>query len=223
MNLAEVRSGCGPSAPPLLRSAAGQADKTTKTCELGMLPRCAVTVGSISNHSPASGTRREAMNQPASTSVVRNYGPSRCRSDGAQIFGRGLARLSISDNVVRDLLSLVEAMHSGAFDRADMHEHILAAVIRLDEAKAFLAIEPFHGSLCHISSLRCVCNEAARQRSRFVRVLGKVISPTRMRRGQLIRPKLDRYSVGHCGWGRKVHRQDFEKKLAIGPVSSYLQ
>jgi hypothetical protein len=113
------------------------------------------------------------MNQPASTSVVKNYGPSRCRSDGAQIFGRGLARLSISDNVVRDLLSLVEALHSGAFDRADMHEHILAAVIWLDEAKAFLAIEPFHGSLCHISSLRCVCNEAARQRSRFVRVLEK--------------------------------------------------
>jgi hypothetical protein len=113
------------------------------------------------------------MNQPASTSVVKNYGPSRCRSDGAQIFGRGLARLSISDNVVRDLLSLVEALHSGAFDRADMHEHILAAVIWLDEAKAFLAIEPFHGSLRHISSLRCVCNEAARQRSRFVRVLEK--------------------------------------------------
>jgi hypothetical protein len=29
--------------------------------------------------------------------------------------------------------------------------------------------------------------------------------------------------VGRCGWGRKVHRQDFEKKLAIRPVSSYVQ
>jgi hypothetical protein len=29
--------------------------------------------------------------------------------------------------------------------------------------------------------------------------------------------------VGHCGWGRKVHRQDFEKKLAIRPVSSYVR
>ncbi len=163
------------------------------------------------------------MNQPASISVVRNYGPSRCRSDGAQIFGRGLARLSISDNVVRDLLSLVEAMHAGAFDRADMHEHILAAVIRLDEAKAFLAIEPFHGSLRHISSLRCVCNEAARQRSRFVRVLEKSRqSDANARRGQVVRPKLDQCNVGHCGWGRKVHRLDFEKKLAIRPVSSYL-
>jgi hypothetical protein len=164
------------------------------------------------------------MNQPASISMVRNYGPSRCRSDGAQIFGRGLARFSISDNVVRDLLSLVEAMHTGAFDRADMHEHILAAVIRLDEAEAFLAIEPFHGSLCHISSLRCVCNGAARQRSRFVRVLEKSRqSDADARRGQVVRPKLDRHNVGHCGWGRKVHRQDFEKKLAIRPVSSYVQ
>jgi hypothetical protein len=30
-----------------------------------------------------------------------------------------------------------------------MHEDILAAVIRLDEAKAFLAVEPLYGSLRH--------------------------------------------------------------------------
>jgi hypothetical protein len=33
--------------------------------------------------------------------------------------------------------------------------------------------------------------------------------------------------VGHCGWSRKVHQQvhqqDFEKKLAIRPVSSYVE
>src|SRR5580704_14085510 len=97
------------------------------------------------------------MNQPASTSVVRNYGPSRCRSDGAQIFGRGLARLSISDNVVRDLLSLVEALHSGAFDRADMHEHILAAVIGLNEAEALLTIKPLDCSLHHGSDPSDTC------------------------------------------------------------------
>jgi hypothetical protein len=32
-----------------------------------------------------------------------------------------------------------------AFDRADVHEHILAAVIRLDEAEAFLVIQPLQG------------------------------------------------------------------------------
>jgi len=62
---------------------------------------------------------------------------SRCRSDGAQIFRGGLACLSIGNNIERDFLSLVEAMHPGAFDRADVHENILAAIIRLDEAEAF--------------------------------------------------------------------------------------
>ena len=62
---------------------------------------------------------------------------SRCCSDGAQIFRGGLACLSIGNNIERDFLSLVEAMHPGAFDRADVHENILAAIIRLDEAEAF--------------------------------------------------------------------------------------
>jgi hypothetical protein len=47
-------------------------------------------------------------------------------------------------------------------------------------------------------------------------------SDAQARRGQVVRPKLDRRNVGRCGWGRKVRRQDFEKKLAIRPVNSYL-
>src|SRR5260221_12073588 len=90
------------------------------------------------------------MKRPASTSVVRIYRSSRCRSGGAQVVRRGLACPSISNNLERDLLSLVEPRHSGTFDRADVHKDILTAVIRLDEAEAFLAIEPLHGSLCHI-------------------------------------------------------------------------
>ena len=53
-----------------------------------------------------------------------------------QIFSRRLARPSISNNVEGDLLSFVKAMHPGAFDRADVHEDILAAIIRLDKAEA---------------------------------------------------------------------------------------
>ena len=74
---------------------------------------------------------------------------SRCRSDGAQIFRGGLACLSISNNVERDLLSLVEVLYPCALDGADVHENILAAVIGLDEAKTFLAAEPLYGSLRH--------------------------------------------------------------------------
>ncbi len=72
-------------------------------------------------------------------------------SDGSQIFRRRLACPAISNNVEGDLLSFVKAVHPGAFDRADVHEHILAAIIRLDEAEAFLAVEPLHGSLRNIT------------------------------------------------------------------------
>jgi hypothetical protein len=73
-----------------------------------------------------------------------------CRT--VQIVRRGLACLSIGDNVEGDFLSLVEGTHTSAFDRADVHEDILAAVIRLDKAEAFLVVEELHGSLGHMIS-----------------------------------------------------------------------
>jgi hypothetical protein len=41
-------------------------------------------------------------------------------------------------------------------------EHVLAAVIRLDEAEALLAVEPLYGSSSHVSLLSSVY-----ERSRF--------------------------------------------------------
>jgi hypothetical protein len=81
----------------------------------------------------------------------------RGRSDSAQIVRRGLAGPSISNNVEGNPLPFVKAWHPGAFDCADVHEDILAAVIWLDEAEAFLAVEPLHGSLCHIVRLSVTC------------------------------------------------------------------
>ena len=89
----------------------------------------------------------------------------RGRSDGAQIFRRGLAGLAIGNNIEGDFLPLIEATHPGALDRADMDEDILAAVIRLDEAKAFLAVEPLYRTLRHVTLLSDrVCKEAAQSR-----------------------------------------------------------
>ena len=81
----------------------------------------------------------------------------RRRSGGLQIICRGLSGPPIGDNLIRDLLSLAEAAHPGALDGADVHENILAAVIRLDEAKAFLVVEPLYGSLRHETLLSGTC------------------------------------------------------------------
>jgi hypothetical protein len=109
-----------------------------------------------------------------------------------QVACRGLSALS--HNVERDFLSLVEAMQPGPFHSADVDEHVLAAVIRLDEPEAFLAVEPLYGSLRHVTLLSSVCvsSPAFGATAVEVRALDKVVSPTHSaRRGQVVRPKLD--------------------------------
>ena len=75
---------------------------------------------------------------------------------------RGLASLSIRDEVKGNLLSFVEAVESGALNGADVNEHILAAIVRLDEAKAFLAVEPLYGSLRHGNFFQVRCLDRPR-------------------------------------------------------------
>jgi hypothetical protein len=74
-------------------------------------------------------------------------------SEDGQVLRRGLSRPSIGHDFERNLLSFIKAIHAGALNRADVHKHVLAAIIRLNEAEAFLAVEPFHGSLHHVSLL----------------------------------------------------------------------
>src|SRR5260370_20017516 len=75
--------------------------------------------------------------------VPLGLGSSRCLSDGAQIIRRGLASLSISNNVEGDLLSLVKPLHPCPFDRADVHEDILAAIIGWMKPKPFWLLNHF--------------------------------------------------------------------------------
>src|SRR5476649_617678 len=49
-------------------------------------------------------------------------------------------------------LTFVQCAKSGAFDRRDVHEHILPAFLRLDEAIALRRIEPLYGALRHARS-----------------------------------------------------------------------
>src|SRR3954454_11067509 len=68
-----------------------------------------------------------------------------------EISGRRFAALR--HNFVADLLAFREAAHAGLFDRADMHEYILRAVVRLDESEALLGIEKLYGSDWHCGLL----------------------------------------------------------------------
>src|SRR6266481_8773399 len=80
---------------------------------------------------------------------------------GLQIGRRLLAPLG--HDVVTDLLAFHKAAHAGALDRADVHEHVLAAVARRDESNAFLSIEELHGTCGHHGLLtsRCVSDHAS--------------------------------------------------------------
>jgi len=77
--------------------------------------------------------------------------------EGATQSGRRLRGLQIAcgllaplgHDIEADLLPFHEGAHAGALDRADVHEHVLAAVARLDESKAFLSIEELHGTCGH--------------------------------------------------------------------------
>src|SRR5262245_64042161 len=60
---------------------------------------------------------------------------------------------ALGGDFVGDLLALVEAVQTRPLDRADMDEHILAAVTRLDETETFGGVEPLHRTNRHVSLL----------------------------------------------------------------------
>ena len=60
-------------------------------------------------------------------------------ADDLQILRGNLA--AAIDQIVGQFLPFAEAREPGAFDRADVHEHVLAAALLLDEAETLLAIE----------------------------------------------------------------------------------
>src|ERR1700730_14111993 len=96
--------------------------------------------------------------RPVKVAVAR-YGCSAC----LKVFGRFLAVLRAAHDFERDFLTLVQRVETRAFDGADMDEHVLAAVIRLNEAVAFLRIKPLYGALAHGSCPSVsACVEAAR-------------------------------------------------------------
>src|SRR6185295_18647446 len=92
----------------------------------------------------------------AAFNLLNDDSPGRCRprpekslSGGAQIVGRRFARAAICHDFVGDLLAFTQRSEAGTLDSADVHEHVIAAVIRLDEAIALGCVKPLHGSHAH--------------------------------------------------------------------------
>src|SRR5215213_1277330 len=54
---------------------------------------------------------------------------------GAEIFRAGLAAHAVDLGFERKLLAFIERTHAGALDGADVHEYVVAAIVRLNEAK----------------------------------------------------------------------------------------
>jgi hypothetical protein len=79
----------------------------------------------------------------------KQTGRQPCLLGRSQIICRRLSGLPVRNNFERDFLSFIEAMHAGAFNCADMHEYVFAAIVGLNKPEAFLAVEPFYSSLCH--------------------------------------------------------------------------
>src|ERR1700716_1434200 len=55
--------------------------------------------------------------------------------------------------LIAHLCTLIECAEPSFLDRGDVHEHILAAVIGLNESIALCRVEPLHRSGCHLGRL----------------------------------------------------------------------
>src|SRR5690606_20766895 len=58
---------------------------------------------------------------------------ARCRSDRLKLAGRHLAAALVALQLEAHRLAFIERGHAGALDGRDVHEHVVAAVARLDE------------------------------------------------------------------------------------------
>ena len=60
-----------------------------------------------------------------------------------------LAGAAVFLGIESDFLAFDQSAHAGAFERGGMDENVLAAVVRLNEAEAFLVVVKLHGARIH--------------------------------------------------------------------------
>jgi hypothetical protein len=68
---------------------------------------------------------------------------------GLNIGDGDLSGSAVFLGVENDLLTLVETLHAGTLESGGVHKHVLAAIVRLNEAEASLTIVEFYGARVH--------------------------------------------------------------------------
>lgn len=71
-----------------------------------------------------------------------------------QVFCRSFSL--ICHFLVAHFVTLIQAAEASSFDRGDVHENILAAVVRLNEAETLRWIEPLNGTYSHVADLQII-------------------------------------------------------------------
>ena len=92
-----------------------------------------------------------------------------------QVLGSGLATARILSEFIFDLLAFAQIAAARAFHSTDVNESVVAAIIRLDKAKALLGIEPLYGSCRHIVFLPNIVWSARTLRAVDIELSGEMI------------------------------------------------
>ena len=112
--------------------------------------RRAVNHNRIQAQTPCVGF--DSREQPPVTSE-----PTPSADPAASALDRGdfdrLRTFGSPSNLESDSLIFLQPTNSAPTNRRVVDEHICSAAVGRDKAKALLAVEPFDGSFCHISSL----------------------------------------------------------------------
>jgi hypothetical protein len=142
---------------------------------------------SLVAHTPSRVAARNARSIPGSSGQQCHFSTSvKWRRDLSQrqILGAYFTTYLVGLELERDLLALSEPGKTSSLDRADVYKHVISTVVRLNEAKTLLAIEPLDSTCRHFSS------------PKNIRVTSRDSDPTgRMSLGRSPQARSER----HCG------------------------
>src|SRR5262249_799027 len=112
------------------------------------VPRLSSVVAASAGRQPDASREACLLYQPAAREKAAGSGSLLRRLGLPQIYGGSLALITALQLEAHPL-AFVQVADAGALDGRDVYEHIFCSILRLNEAVAFLGIEPLHGSDRH--------------------------------------------------------------------------